>query len=77
MAGGPPFPSFLSLTRPSGAPEIAVQWSDGALMSPANLVDIWKMGPTGKLVPVDLSNVYKEMDAPFASKIIRWYQSKE
>ena len=50
-----------------GIPEVAIQWSDGSLMSPGNMVDIWKIDGNGQLMPIDLGNVYKEMDAPFAS----------
>jgi hypothetical protein len=50
-----------------GIPEVAVQWSDGSLISPANMVDMWRIDGNGQLMPIDLGNVYKEMDAPFAS----------
>jgi len=50
-----------------GSPELAVQWTDGALISPATWLDIWRIETDGTVVPVDLKAVKNGMNLSLAS----------
>ena len=65
------YPQIIKVTladiNGDGAPELAVQWSDGALISPAFWLDIWRVNGEGMIAPVDLTNIRSGMDQEMAS----------
>jgi hypothetical protein len=50
-----------------GSPELAVQWTEGGLISPATWSDIWLLKANGRLTSVDLRNIRQDMQAELAS----------
>jgi len=58
---------ILADVNGDGNPELAVEWTDSSLISPGSWLDIWRINAHGEISPVDLQNVHKEMDMPFAS----------
>jgi hypothetical protein len=50
-----------------GMPELAVQWTDAALISPAFSLDLWSIDSSGNLARIDLKNISSGMNLPLAS----------
>lgn len=69
------YPEIISLAladvNGDGMPELAIEWSDAALISPASWLDVWRIDIDGHVAPVNLANITDEMNLQFASHASR------